>query len=80
MELIQGYRFDDSIGSILPGLEKLNDFLGLEVVAIRHRTDLPGSVLVYGVNRRNEIEIHTIDSATVAALEIIGFVFPPEAT
>lgn len=78
-ELIQGYRFDDSIGSILPALEKLNDFLGMEVVAIEHRTDAPGSLLVYGVNRRNEIEIQTIDADTVAELELLGFVFPPEA-
>jgi hypothetical protein len=79
-ELVQGYRFDDVIGSILPALEKLNDFLGMEVVAIRHQTDVPGSMLVYGANRRNEIEIQTIDSDTVAELEALGFVFPPEAS
>ena len=79
-ELIQGYRFDDTIGSILPGLEKLNDFLGMQVVAIGHRTDFPGALLVYGVNRRNELEIQTVDADTVVELEKLGFVFPPEAT
>jgi len=78
-ELVQGYRFDDTIGNVLPGVEEMNDFLGLTVVAIGHRTDVPGSLVVFGVNRNNEIEIQTIDSDTVAELVKLGFVFPPEA-
>lgn len=77
--IIQGYRFDDSIGNVLPGVEAMNDFLGTNVVAIRHLTDVPGSLLVFGVNRKNEIEIQTIDADTVAELVKLGFVFPAEA-
>ena len=78
-ELVQGYRFDDTIGNVLPGVEAMNDFLGMQIVAIGHRTDAPGSLVVFGVNRKNEIDIQTIDADTVAELEKLGFVFPAEA-
>jgi hypothetical protein len=77
--LIQGYRFDNYLGTVLPALEKLDDFFGMTVVAIGHSTDSPGSLVVFGANRNNEIEIQTIDADTVAELENLGFVFPPEA-
>jgi hypothetical protein len=77
--LVQGWRTDDYFGSLLVYLQTHNDFPGSAIVAIGHNSDFPGSLLVYGVNRNNEIEIHTIDADTVAALESLGFTFPPEA-
>lgn len=78
--LIQGWRHDDFFGSLLVYLQTHYDFPGSAIVAIGHSTDFPGSLIVYGVNRNNEIEIHTIDADTLAELAALGFIFPPEAT
>jgi hypothetical protein len=76
--LVQGWRHDDFLGSLLVYLQTHYDFPGAAIVAVGHSTDFPGSLVVYGVNRNNEIEIHTVDADTVAELEKLGFVFPPE--
>lgn len=76
--LVQGWQLDDLPGSVLAALQSSNDFPGSIVVGIGRQDDFPGELLVYGVNRNNVIEIHTIDSDTLAELQLIGFVFPPE--
>ena len=77
-QLVQGWRIDDLPGSILAALQSSNDFPGSVIVGIGRQDDFPGGLLVFGVNRKNVIEIHTIDSDTLAELQLIGFVFPPE--
>jgi hypothetical protein len=78
--LVQGWRIDDFPGSLLAAIRTAADFPGAVIVGIERHDDFPGSLLVYGVNRNNVIEIHTVDADTVAALEAAGFVFPPEAS
>lgn len=46
----------------------LENFLGATVVAIRRLDDQPASLLVYGVNRENVLELHVISETTYTAL------------
>ena len=71
--LAQARRRDDFPSSLLPALEALDDFISATVVAIDRIDDQPSSLVVYGVNRDNVIEVHVISESTYTALTGEGF-------
>ncbi len=66
--LAQARRRDDFPSSLLPAIVTLEDFIGATVVAIRRLDDEPSSLVVYGVNRENVLELHVISESTYTAL------------
>lgn len=73
--IVQGYQLDRVPASFLVATNERHRIPASFLVASVEQVRVPASFVIYAVNRRNVLEVHVADPATIAALEAAGIVF-----